>query len=327
MKGYKKLFLCLPLIGCVSLQSPIINAQETEVKVLLNWFPEAEDGGIYEALEEGLYKKVGLDVKVIVGGERPHGQIQIASNEVQFYTGDQISLFRAIANGLPNIGVGIILQKPLTAIITHDNVSSLHDLKGKTLLVSEEGMNSYWPWMKSKYRLSDAQVRPYLGSVAPFLMDNNIAQQGYVTLETYLIGEKHIGYKVFPLSDHGLPGYGEIIETNKNFAQNNPFVVSKFLSATYEGYRDYLKDPAAANKEIYHLYPAYGPKILTFGYNILKKGCYITGPECKVSGIGKFDAKKWAETYSFMKKWKLLTKPLDLSSTFNNSYYSYQEKK
>ena len=146
MKGYKKFFLCLPLIGCVSLQSPIINAQETEVKVLLNWFPEAEDGGIYEALEEGLYKKVGLDVKVIVGGERPHGQIQIASNEVQFYTGDQISLFRAIANGLPNIGVGIILQKPLTAIITHDNVSSLHDLKGKTLLVSEEGMNSYWPW-------------------------------------------------------------------------------------------------------------------------------------------------------------------------------------
>ena len=38
-----------------------------------NWYPEAEHGGFYQAIAEGIYRKHGLDVSIKPGGPQVNG--------------------------------------------------------------------------------------------------------------------------------------------------------------------------------------------------------------------------------------------------------------
>ncbi|MEY2333475.1 ABC transporter substrate-binding protein [Acidithiobacillus ferrianus] len=313
-------FAIITTLFAFSLWSIPSFAAETTVTVELNWFPEVDDGGIYEALAEGLYKKVGLNVKVISGGEKPHGQIELAARRYDFYTGGEMGILRAIKAGLPVEAVGCMLQMPLTAIITHTNVHSLINLKGHPILVSENGRSSYWPWLQKKYHFSKSQRQPYLGSIAPFLEDNNIAQQGYITYEPFIINEHKVNCNVFLLSKIGLPGQGELIETNSNYAMKHPEVVKRFLLATIEGYKNYLSNPKLGNLLIFKANPSVGISTLEYGYSVLKKGCFITGNKCRIQDIGQLNQSSWRQTYAFMVKWKLLPSGVNYMSGYNSSY-------
>ena len=39
----------------------------------------------------------------------------------------------------------------------------------------------YWPLLEAKYGFTEDQKRPYNFNPAPFLIDKNSAQQGYIT--------------------------------------------------------------------------------------------------------------------------------------------------
>lgn len=286
----------------------------------LNWFPEVDDGGIYQAVAEGLYKKSGFNVKVVPGGEKPNGQIQLASGKYDFYTGSEMGIIRAYKEGLPVEAVAALLQKPLTAIITHNNINSLNQLKGQTILVSATGRFSYWPWLRNKYGLANSQRRPYLGSVGPFLDDKNIAQQGYITYEPYIIKKHGVKCKTFLLSDYGLPGQGELLETNKDFAKNHPLLVEKFVADTIQGYKDYIKNPEPGNNLIHAAYPSVSIDTLDYGSKILNKNCIITGKSCSISSVGILNNKEWKSVYEFMLKWKILDGPTNYLGAYTTRF-------
>ena len=56
----------------------------TKVTLQLNWFPEAEHGGYYEALEKGYYKELGLDVEIISGSPGIRVETETALGRVDF---------------------------------------------------------------------------------------------------------------------------------------------------------------------------------------------------------------------------------------------------
>src|SRR5450631_1224998 len=56
------------LLGAAALSSPAAAAPLTKIRFVTDWKAQAEHGGFYEALAEGLYKKAGLDVTIIEGG-------------------------------------------------------------------------------------------------------------------------------------------------------------------------------------------------------------------------------------------------------------------
>jgi ABC-type nitrate/sulfonate/bicarbonate transport systems, periplasmic components len=314
----KKTFYSLIYIALFFIMSG--NAVAKTLTIELNWFPEVDDGGIYQAIAEGLYKKSGLDVKVIPGGEKPNGQIQLASGKYDFYTGSEMSILRAYKEGLPVEAVAAILQKPLTAIITHDDINSLKQLKGHTILVSATGRFTYWPWLRNKYGLSNSQRRPYLGSVGPFLDDKNIAQQGYITYEPYIIEKHGVKCKTYLLSDHGLPGQGELLETNKDFATKHPLLVKTFVADTIQGYKDYIKNPTLGNKLINSVYPSVSFSTLNYGSYILNKYCIITGKNCSISSVGMLNKEAWKNVYDFMLKWKILDAPTDYMGAYTSKF-------
>jgi len=157
-----------------------------KVTMLTSWYAQAEHGGFYQALATGIYRKYGLDVTIRMGGPQVNGMQLLASGQADFLMGYDLQVLKSVEQGLPVTTVAASFQTDLQGMMTHPDVKSLGGLKnGKTVLVSTSGRTTWWPWLKEKYGLSDAQARPYTFNLQPFIADPNVAQQAYPSSELF----------------------------------------------------------------------------------------------------------------------------------------------
>src|SRR5262249_42962581 len=139
-------------------------------------------------------------------------------------------------------------QKDLQGLMTHDHVKGLDDLKDKTILVATPGRSSWWPWLRRKFSYSDAQTQPYTFNLQPFFNDKNVVQQSYPSSEPFQALQKGVPVKFFLFADNGYPPYGTTMVTTTKLVAERPDVARRFVRASIEGWKSYLKgDPAPAN--------------------------------------------------------------------------------
>ena len=61
-----------------------------------NWFAQAEHGGFYQALAQGIYKKHGLDVELKMGGPQVNGLQLLAAGQMDVFMGYDIQTLGAL---------------------------------------------------------------------------------------------------------------------------------------------------------------------------------------------------------------------------------------
>src|SRR4051812_49209737 len=148
---------------------------------MTNWYAEAEHGGFYQAVAQGIYKKYGLDVTIKMGGPQVNIMQLMAAGQADCIMGSSdMQMMIARAGGLPVVTVAAVFQKDPQVLISHDNVKSFEEMKDKTILIAPSAQRGYWLWLKSKYGFKDEQTRPYTFNIQPFVADNNAVQQGYL---------------------------------------------------------------------------------------------------------------------------------------------------
>jgi NitT/TauT family transport system substrate-binding protein len=264
----------------------------TPFTFVTNWYAQAEHGGFYEAQAEGLYKQAGLDVTLRMGGPQVNSVQLLAANRAQCIISDDIATMNARAHGVPMQLVATSFQHDPTVLIAHDDVPDLKALKTRTLLASSNAYASWLPWAKAKFGFSDAQVRPYTFNIQPFVADGNVAQQGYLTSEPYALEQAGVKIKVFLLSDAGYPPYGNAIACRSDVIEQHPDDVAAFLKASMQGWKDYLRDPAAANVAIRKENPNMSDAQLDYAVSKLKSSGLVTGGDAKTQGIGVITAQR-----------------------------------
>ncbi|APZ42962.1 ABC transporter substrate-binding protein [Acidihalobacter ferrooxydans] len=272
----------------------------TPVSFCTNWFAEPSHGGFYEAKAEGLYAKAGLDATIKMGGPQVNGMQLLLAGQCTFLMADSIGTLKALHAGAPVVAVATTYQKDPQVIIAHAGVKSLADLKGKPIEVSAEGMNNYWPWLKRKFGFTDSQARPYTFTIAPFLHDKSLSQQGYVTSEPYMIEQAGEKPKVFLLADYGYPNYSEVIVARADYVKKHPQVVAAFVRASAQGWRDYLCNPKPANKLIVEANPKMTSGLLAYGWKTIRAHDLVTGGAAAKLGIGTMTAARWQAIDNFM---------------------------
>src|SRR4051812_22974460 len=141
---------------------------------MTNWYAEAEHGGFYQALAQGIYKKYGLDVTIKMGGPQVNITQMMAAGQADCIMGSSdIQMMQVREGGVPVVNVAAFFQKDPQVLIAHDDVKKFEDLKGKTLLIGAQANRGYWPWLKAKFGLTDEQTRPYTFNIQPFVADKN----------------------------------------------------------------------------------------------------------------------------------------------------------
>jgi NitT/TauT family transport system substrate-binding protein len=309
-------------LACVSLLSAPAHAAD-KFTYITNWYAEAEHGGYYQALATGLYSKAGLDVKIKMGGPQVNMLQLMMAGQADCIMGFDVQTIQAWEKGIQAVTVAAAFQKDPVVLVAHPDVRQFEQLKRRTLLIGSAGQVTYWPWLKTRFGFTDAQMKPYNFSIQPFLADQNIAQQGYLTSEPYSI-EKESGIKpkVFMLSDLGWPPYAMTVVCAKQTLDKRPKQVAAFVKASMEGWKSYLTgDPSPANALIKKDNPNMTDDLIAYGIARIKEQGAVMGGDAAKQGIGIITDARMKQTYDLLVQHKLLdpTK-VDLKKTYTTQF-------
>lgn len=302
-------------IGCHSApKAADENAGLTRVKLQTDWYPQPEHGGFYTALVKGFYKEEGLDVTIVPGGPFTVADRQVASGAAQFGLSSSDKTLESIADGQPLVAVAATMQRdPQGIMVRKDSpIRSFTDLNGHTVAV--RAGSTWFAFLVKRFHLDDVHEIPATMSVANFVADKDYVQQAFATSEPFFAQKAGIETRVLLTSDAGYDPY-RVMFTSQDFLRTHPEVVAKFVRASLKGWREYLRDPAAAHDAIIKLNPALNPEWMEFSWRALKDGHFIDGSQGGTE-LGAMRAERWTAMYQQLLDLKVFTKEFDPTTAY-----------
>ncbi len=280
------------LAACIAAALGAASAQTLDkVTFGSNWVAEAEHGGFYQAVADGTYKKYGLDVTIRPGGPNANNRMLLLVDKIDFYlSGNTLQGFDAVEQNVPTVDVAALFQKDPQVLIAHPDqgIEQFDDLKKLTLFVSQDGMTTYYQWLKADYGFQDDRVKPYTFNPQPFLADKKSGMQGYLTSEPFVVEkEGRFKPKVFLLADQGFSAYSTLIETRRSLVEKKPDMVQRFVDASIIGWYNYIYgDNKAANALIKTQNPEMTDELLSYSVAKMKEYGIVDSGDALTLGIG-----------------------------------------
>lgn len=294
------LLACAFTLACATLLAHPARADEP-FTFMTDWYAQAEQGGFYQALAEGTYKRHGLDVTIRMGGPQMNVIQLMAAGQADCVIGsNDIQVMQVRAGGVPLKSVAAFFQKDPTVLIGHEDVHALTDLAGKTILISSASFRTFWPWLKAKYGVQDSQTRPYTFNIQPFVADPQAVQQGYLTADPFAIAKAGVKANVMLLGDFGYPSYANLVACMDATLDRRRTQVEAFVQASAEGWRSYLANPAPGNALIKSDNPRMTDEQLAYSVSKLRELGMVTGGDAATLGIGVMTDARVRATHDFL---------------------------
>lgn len=293
---------------------------QDKVTFMTSWYAQAEHGGFYQAVAEGLYKKHGLDVTIKMGGPQINTMQLLLAGQADFIMSYDLAVLSGIEKGFPVVTVGASFQKDLQGMLTHADVPGLGALKDKTILVATSGRTTWWPWLKARYGYTDAQSRPYTFNLQPFFADTTTVQQAYPSSEPFQALKQGVKANFYLFADDGYPPYGTTIVTTHKAVADKPDLVARFVRASIEGWKSYLANPAPANALIKQDNPKMSDEQLAYAVQRLKELKVFDGGDAATMGAGIITEARWKRTYEYMVQAGLLKAETDWKKGFTTQF-------
>src|SRR5919107_433923 len=254
----------------------------TEVTFGTNWIAQGEHGGYYQAVADGTYETYGLKVTIVLAAH---------------------------------------FQKEPQVLLSHpgQGLDTFADLKkSNDILLSKDGVATFFQWMKVEYGFKDEQVKPYGFNPAPFIANKASVQQGYVTSEPLTI-EKAAGFKpnVFLLADHGFSTYSTTVETRREVVEKNSDLVQRFVDASTLGWYHYLYgDNTKAKELIKRDNPEMTEELLAYSRTKMKEYGIVDSGDTASLGIGAMTDARMKDFFDKMVKAGLFKADLDYGKSY-----------
>lgn len=295
-------------------------AELTPVSYGLNWLPQPEHGGFFQAVADGSYADCGLEVTLVPGGPQVNNRALMLAGKADFYMGTTLGALLAAEEGVPVVTVAAMFQKDPQIIMTHPGrAASFDDLKDLTLFISDLSNATVYQWMIAKHGFKAENRKPYTYNPAPFIADPDSGQQGYATAEP-LIVERAAGWKpeVFLLADAGYDPYSTTIETMAATVRDRPEVVQCFVDGSIRGWYAYLYgDNAAANAAIKAANPEITDELIAFSIGQMKDLGVVDSGDTLEHGIGVMTAARIRTFYEEMVAAGVMKPGLDVDATYS----------
>lgn len=314
------------LAGTALVAATSVAAAQDQVTFGTNWLAQAEHGGFYQALADGTYARYGLDVTIVPGGPDVANRARLMTGQVDFYLGGTLDAFDAAREGMPTVNIAAFFQKDPQILMAHPErgFTTMGDLAQlTTLYISGDGYDSFFRWIKSAFPgFSDEQFKPYTFNPAPFIVDADSGQQGYLSSEPFDIQEQ-AGWtpSVFLLSDYGWQSYSDNVQTMTSLVAENPDLVQRFIDASIVGWYNYLYgDNTAANALIRADNPEMTDDRIAYGVEQMKAHGIVISGDAETMGIGCQTEARYQGFYDDMVKAGVLEPGIDLANVFTSQF-------
>ena len=279
-----------------------------KVRFATNWKAQAAHGGFYQAIADGTYQRYGLDVTLIQGGPQINNRALLPAGRIDFLmTGNLLSSFDNVKNGVPTVVVSGIFQKDPQALLAQpgQGYESFEALKtAPVAFIAKDAQFSWWQWLKATHGFRDESLKPYNYNLAPFLANPKSIQQGYSVAEPIYV-ENQAGFKpiVHLLADHGFSTYSTVIEARTETVSKQPDLVQRFVDASAIGWVNYLYgDRKAAHELMRRDNPEMTAAEMESSVALMKQQGIVDSGDALVDGIGAMNPARVKDFYGQMVK-------------------------
>jgi putative hydroxymethylpyrimidine transport system substrate-binding protein len=197
--------------------APAASAGPQKVTLTLDWTPNPDHIGFYDAQTTGLFTSAGLNVTIRAPSDPTAPLKLVAAGQSDLAVSYEQELFFAAARKLPVIAVAAVVPQPLNSIIAIEpRIHSLRDLKGRTVGIT--GVPSDYAALDTALASAgltrkDAHVVSVGYNLLPALLAHRVdAVIGvYRNVEGIQLQQRGLKPTIIPLDRAGIPTYDELV--------------------------------------------------------------------------------------------------------------------
>ncbi len=317
----------LALLAVVALaacgeKSDDTGAPKTEsLRLMLDYLPNADHAGIYQAQGGGDFQRAGLNVDIETPADPAAPLKLLAAGKADVAVSYEPEVLLARDQGAQIVSIGALVQRPLTSIMAlpKSKVKGVGDLSGKT--VGTAGIPYQSAYLKTI--LEQANVDPSsvkevnvgFNLVPAMLSGKADATLGaFWNVEGVQLQRQKRDPLIIPVDQAGVPTYDELVfAVRADTARERGPVLRAFLRALAEGHQQLRDDPAQATKPLLAANPDLNPDTTLAE---VRKTLPVFFPSSPDEPFGWQDSAAWGRYGQWMFDHGLLkTEPLPRSLT------------
>ncbi|MFI5003131.1 MAG: ABC transporter substrate-binding protein [Reyranellales bacterium] len=237
--------------------APNAQAEAKAIRVALGWINNVEYAGLWMALENGYFKKEGLEVKTLPGGPNaPPPPVTVAAGGAEFGYGTWLPYLDAVGRGNDFVLVaGTFPVSPLGIIsLAGKPILKAADIVGKKILAQGPNERTAIDATLALNNLPKTwEFVPAGFSPEPLLSKAGDGYTAYgtnqaVTLEVKMNMVRGKDFFFTSFDSMGYKTFANLVFVQRAYLQSDRPTVVKFLRALTRGWTEDLKDPAVAAK-------------------------------------------------------------------------------
>jgi len=282
-------------------------AQERDLKFMLDFISLGRHAPWYVALGKGYYKEEGLNVTILPSKGTADAIRNVVTGVAEIGFIDVPSL---VASGSGGAGIRIVAanyQKPPYCIFTLNPGANVTEPKQMAGLELGSSTASFVPKIWSAFmemNKVDSKTLKVVNIDAAARVPM-LAARKVQSIDQFLMSEPAIRRAVQDAKpvclfagDYGLEIYANSIGVPEDFLNKNPDVVKKFVRAALRGWKDALADPEAAARIQLQYVKALDPQIVVEEINILRR--VAISPDVEKHGFGYISKERMKNTVDFI---------------------------
>jgi len=298
-------------------------ASRSPMSLTLDWTPNPDHVGFYDALETGRFARAGLAVTIRAPSDPTAPLKLVAAGHGDLAVTYEQELFFASAKHLPVVAVAAVVPRPLNSFMAIDpSIRSIRELKGRTIGIS--GVPSDYATLDTALHTvglerSDVKVVVVGYNLLPALLAHRVdAVLGvYRNVEGIQLRLRGLHPTIIPVDQAGIPGYDELVlAANKTRLTNDEDYrsrVHRFVAAFLAGTIDARAHPGQA--------VAILRKVTASDPAFLARATHTTlGLLAGRGGVGCLSRSAWQRFATWMHNTGLLAQPVNAATVLDTSF-------
>jgi putative hydroxymethylpyrimidine transport system substrate-binding protein len=301
--------------------------KQESMRLMLDFFPNADHAGIYAAQGTGAFRRAGLNVGIQTPSDPSAPLKLLAAGKVDLAVSYEPELLLARDQGQKLVAVGALVQKPLTSVISIGSkaVGSPAQLAGKT--VGTAGIPYQSAYLKAI--LGEAGVAPArvkevnVGfNLVPAMLSGRVdATLGaFWNYEAIQLQQQHKRPKVIRMENAGVPTYDELVvvaredelDTNGGGAK-----IRRFMRALAQGMKSLKQDPNTGIDPLMKANPDLDRRLQEAS---VKATMPVFFPTDASKPFGWMNPTEWAAYGDWMARNRLVRTPPDAARALTNEF-------
>jgi putative hydroxymethylpyrimidine transport system substrate-binding protein len=302
------------LAACGTKSEPTGPSRVQRLTLMLDFFPNADHAGIYEAIADGELRRAGLDLRIETPSDPSAPLKLLQAGKVDLAISYEPELLLARDKGADLVSVAALVQRPLTSIIAIGtaHLRSPADLENHT--VGTAGIPYQHAYLQTILKAHGADpARDKEVDVGFDLVRAMLTKKVYATLggfwnyEGIQLQRRHAHPTILPVDRAGVPTYDElVIVVRRDVLRRRGDAIHRFLQALALAHQALRRDPSTGVAALLRANPDLDAGLQRAAVRATLPAFF---PSDKREPWGWEDPRQWAAYADWMARNGLLTQP------------------